>query len=479
MTVVVTQSSWSPRRAPSLLRAIARNSLYRNSFLLIANNALLGACGMVFWILASRWFSATDIGSTAAIIAATTLVSTAVGLGLPNVVLRYLAESTAPKQLVHVSCLLVASLGALAAAAWVFTPGLASVALDGLGSRWTALALVAIAVVFPAMNSIVEAAIVARRETQDVVKKNLFGSIVKLVVLPSALIFGAAGLLLAYLVSSIGAVGLALWLLQRRWNTEETAPISWRYAARTGVRELAPRVSFALGNHVGVLVAIVPTSLLPAIVLWRSGARSAAYTAIPMMIVAILNVIPSVTAQSLFAEIAADGSTPWRMARGALRAIYCVMVPAIVILIVGAPFVLSIFGREYTRAGTSALRWMAMAGIFASFNYVADAVLIARSRVAAYTLLNIAGTVCAFGFPIVGLVTGFTTHSTHGAPTSLTGFGVGWFLGQAGYAVSATLALRHCASDLVVTGGARGLVGGDDESESHQPLEELVCTTSH
>ncbi|HVM65024.1 MAG TPA: hypothetical protein VMU14_09200, partial [Acidimicrobiales bacterium] len=69
----------------------------------------------------------------------------------------------------------------------------------------------------------------------------------------------------------------------------------------------------------------------------------------------------------------------------------------------------------------------------ASFNYVADVALIARSRVAAYVAVNVGGTVAALGAPIALMSAGV------GAA------GLGWALGQFGYMIVAavTIAADH------------------------------------
>ena len=91
--------------------------------------------------------------------------------------------------------------------------------------------------------------------------------------------------------------------------------------------------------------------------------------------------------------------------------------------------VLSIFGPEYARNGTRCLQLLALSGLFAGFNYVADVVLNARKQVKRYVFLNAAGTVCAIAFPVA-----FMSHG-------LTGVGFGWLVGQVGYSLLAVATL--------------------------------------
>ena len=85
-----------------------------------------------------------------------------------------------------------------------------------------------------------------------------------------------------------------------------------------------------------------------------------------------------------------------------------------------------------TRAnGTRCLQLLALSGVFAGFNYVADVVLNARKQVKRYVFLNSAGTACAIGFPVLFMSQG------------LPGVGFGWLVGQVGYSLLAIAALTY------------------------------------
>jgi O-antigen/teichoic acid export membrane protein len=176
-------------------------------------------------------------------------------------------------------------------------------------------------------------------------------------------------------------------------------------------------------------VALLPTTVLPIIVLDQLGARQAAFFAMPLMIVALLNVIPSMASQSLFAEASADEASLRSQTRRTLLGVYAVLVPGVIALCLLAGPVLSIFGTDYARNGTRCLQLLAISGVFAGFNYVADTVLNARKQVKRYVFLNTAGTVCAIGFPVAFMGYG------------LTGVGVGWLVGQIGYSLIAVVTL--------------------------------------
>jgi len=443
-----------PRRADRLrsrAAGIVRDSLYRNSFFLMLNSGVTGLLGLAFWGLSSRLYPAHDVGSAAALISAAGFVATAATLGLPNTVMRFLARDPNPRRLVgHTSALVGATAVALALA-WVVIPGHLGAPLASVAHPWpVAVILIGAAVAGSAVGMIGDSAIIARRESQLVVGKNTVGSLVKLAALPLLVGLGAEGLFGAYAASTVVATAVALLLLwRRRWDGEgDPTGAPDADVARVG-GALAGRKVFAAGNHLATLVAIVPASTLTVVVADRLGATTAAYFAIPLLIVGFLNVIPSVTAQSLFAEVAADDeSSLVDHLRKALLAIYALALPAIVVLVAGAPLILSVFGAAYARHGAGCLRYLALAGLFASFNYVADVALVARSKVSGYVFLNVAGTVSAFGLPVLFMGSG------------LTSLGLGWLLGQVGYAALAVATLVVCYRPAAKTAAHRVATGG-------------------
>ena len=138
------------------------------------------------------------------------------------------------------------------------------------------------------------------------------------------------------------------------------------------------------------------------------------------------------TAQSLFAEMAAHPEELVEPIRKALRGVYIVTLPLALIPIVFAPSLLSLFGHDYSINGRDLLRWGAASSVFFCLNYVSDIVLLASKKVGAYVIANVIGT----GFVLLSLVVAIQ----HG----LGALGLGWFIGQGCYcAVSCTVLTRY------------------------------------
>ncbi len=77
----------------------------------------------------------------------------------------------------------------------------------------------------------------------------------------------------------------------------------------------------------------------------------------------------------------------------ALRGAYTVTLPGAAVLVDCAPYVLLVFGSQYSAHGSEFLRWSAASSLFYVFNYVCDVVLVAHHKVRAYILVNSVGAV--------------------------------------------------------------------------------------
>ena len=153
-------------------------------------------------------------------------------------------------------------------------------------------------------------------------------------------------------------------------------------------------------------------------VLAESGASQAAAFSIASLVAGFLNVIPATASQVLFAEASRTGITMGGQLRKAIRAIYGLLIPALLVMVVAAPLIMRIFGATYAAQGTNCLRILALSALLTGGTYLVDSMLIARDRTGAYLFMNGANAVLVLGCVGVAL--------QHG----ITGGAVGWALGQ-------------------------------------------------
>jgi len=367
---------------------------------MLGNSVGLAIFGFVFWLIATHIYSASAVGAYASIIAGTGLLSAVTSLGLPNTITRRIASAANPRQLIRLALAVTAVLGGVLCLVTVLLVGPHLPGELGLGQRGATGVLLTGVVIATAISTILDAALVATRATPALAIKNLVGSIIKLVVLVLLAGIGSAGLIVAYGIGiSLSAVlsGLALWRKLDRGG-ERVNP----------VRLLQSHLSATAGNYASMIMGILPSTVVPIEVLIILGPAATGRFAVAFTLAGFLNVIPSTVAQVLFAETSRQGVTVGVQLRKALRGTYGLLLPPLVLLAVGAPFALRLFGAAYALSATACLRVLLLSALFTGGTYLVDSILIARDRVAAYTFMNGANAALVLGCVAVLLPRGLT-----------------------------------------------------------------------
>ena len=201
-------------------------------------------------------------------------------------------------------------------------------------------------------------------------------------------------------------------------------------------------------------MGILPLSIVPLEVLAERGAAETARFAVAFLIAGFLNLVPATVAQVMFAEASRQGATLGRQLRKAIRGIYGLLLPAVLITVAAAPILLRIFGASYATAATGCLRVLAVSALPTGGAYLVDSILIARDRTAAYVFMN--GANAALVLVGVGIL----------LPRGLTAAAIGWALAQSASLILGIIVLgtgkagRHHPR---VTAPARGPAGDPAE----------------
>jgi len=413
-------------RTLSALRSILNDALYRGSLTLLLNMVATSAIGFVFWTLAAHTYPASTLGVFSGVTSGVGLLAAIAALGLPNTMIRHVVGAENPRELVVVAVTAIATVGTTLCLVTVLALGPHLSPALHLRQRGGMMLLVTVLVGFSAVSGTLDAGLVATRSSHVVLMKNLVGSIVKVGALLLLVRFRSSGLLISY--------GLGLVLS----TALSSVALFWRlHGKRAGFRSflmLRRYLSFTSGNYLATIMGILPLSIVPLEVLVVRGATETARFAVAFLLAGFLNLIPSTVAQVLFAEASRQGAPLGRQLRKAVRGVYGLLLPALVIMVAGAPLLLRLFGSAYATAATGCLRVLALSTLLTGGTYLVDSLLIARDRTAAYVFMNGANAALVLG--CVGVL----------LPRGLTAAAVGWALGQG---VSLVLGLVVLASGSV------------------------------
>ena len=215
--------------------------------------------------------------------------------------------------------------------------------------------LVTVLVVFTAVSGLLDAGLVATRSSHAVLIKNVAASIVKVVATALAgqlPIIGPADRLRSGTPGGHCARQYFTW------------PPGWRKPVGSGSFRILKRyLSITSANYIASIIGVLPVSIVPIEVLVIRGAAETGRFAVAFLIAGFLNFIPSTVAKSCLRRRRARECTLGVQLRKAIRGIYGLLLPVVVIVVVAAPLLLRIFGVAYAAAATGCLRVLALSAL--------------------------------------------------------------------------------------------------------------------
>ncbi|NYI08120.1 lipopolysaccharide biosynthesis protein [Allostreptomyces psammosilenae] len=339
--------------------------LLRNAYALMANTGATAVLGLAYWILAAHYYAPEDVGLGSALIAALKLLAGLAALNLSGFLNRFVPRAGRHTRRFIARTYLASGTAGLGvtvvflATAEHWGPGYAGLREWGAGV-WFAASVVAWCLftlqdgVFTALRSAVWVPI--DNAVYGVAK------LVLLVLLASAL--PGAGVFASWVLPVALSIGVCGALVFGR-----LAPRQERAAEADGRRDGRPPPTareirrFLLGDYTGALCLLAVTYLLPVLVAARFEPSVNAYFYVAWMVGGTVDLLGLNMAASLTVESSYDSRRLAVNARAALARMLRILVPLTVVLVVAAPWILSVFGPGYAASGSGLLRVLALAAL--------------------------------------------------------------------------------------------------------------------
>ena len=408
-------------RAVSLLRH-ASDPLLRNSFLLALNVVIGSTAGFVYWTLAARLYGTRDVGAAGAVTAMLPLVTTCASLGLAEMLVRHFAREANQARMLLRSTSVVVSVCGLLGSLWWLLAGDRS-PLREVSTDHYSLLLLLWAVIASGAGLLTTATMIAARRPDLVLVESSAGALVRIGSLVLLRDLGASGILASFALGASAAT-ITGWVL---------IAVIVRPRRDSGSNLSRDQRRFALVNWTTSLVSMTPRAAAATLIVWRAGTEVAAWVAIPLMMLPMLTIAPSVLGRSLFAEASSSPGDLHRMLRKAVVAALGFTGTGMLVVLVAAPTLLGLFGEEYVRESSTMLRLLAVAAVVAAPNYMLDVALNVSGHRREFLVTNLAGTTSL----LVSLVLL--------SPAGPNGIGAAWVVGQACYLLVATASWRACS----------------------------------
>ena len=339
----------------------ARAPLYRNAYALVLNTAATSGLGVVYWMLAARLYSADAVGLNSALISTMMFLVGLSELNLSNAMTRFIpVAGRSTRRLVRNALGVSFGLSILAGGVYVLGINVLSPAQSFLAdSPPVALAFMAATAVwcmFTQQDFILAG---LRHATWVTVKNALFGAAKIVLMAVFAAEFAQFGIFASWTLPTVAVVILVNWLIFRRLiPRHEASPV------REGLSISSGQVArYVAGDYAGALFALTVETLMPLVVIHQLTVEANAYFYLGWVIAYPLFQISVNMATSLTVEGASEPDKFGLYSRRILRHIMRLLLPAVAVGFIGAPFILGIFGPDYAAESTALLRLLCLAAI--------------------------------------------------------------------------------------------------------------------
>ncbi|WP_441248985.1 lipopolysaccharide biosynthesis protein [Kitasatospora sp. McL0602] len=337
---------------------LASEPLLRNGHLLAASSVVAAGLGSVFWVFATRWYSADDVGRSYAALSAVALLSAFGRFNLDNVLVRFLPAAGRHTRRLVLRCYLVsAAASALAAGVFLLIVPWVAPELTFLRGPVMAVSFVVAAAGF-SIFVLQDGALTGLRRPGWVLGENSIFAVAKAALLAlCAVVALTNGILVSWSGALVVAVAVTNLVLFR-----SAVPAHHR-ADRAGAPAPQRVARYATADYLGNLSGIAAASVLPLLVLDRLGAEQNAYYSLAFVMADTLYVAAFSMGSSLVVEAARTPEQLTALARRMLRHSGVLLLVAVALVVAGAPWILRLFGPGYAEHGTVTLRLMALSAL--------------------------------------------------------------------------------------------------------------------
>lgn len=410
----------------SALASHFRMPLYRNAYAWLISTGGSSALGIVYWVVAAHVYSAETVGINAALVSAMILLSGVSQLNLMSALVRFIPNAGGKTARLVAASYLVATTLALPVAGIAVVIAGRIPALDFLaGNSRLSFLFVASTVVWGVFG-LQDSVLTGLRATVWVPLENIVYGVLKIVLLwglaplsPDYGIFASWILPVLLLVIPINLLIFRRLIPEHvRATMHQVRSFQWRRLFR-----------YIGGNYLAWLFFLASTRLLPVFVVAIAGARHAAYFYMAWTVASSLRLVVVNMATSLTVEAAGDDRQLIQQSYRFLLNLLRLFVPAVTVIVLAAPLILGLAGRDYQENGVAVLRLLTLSVLPAVINswYVS----VARVRQQVGRIVAVEAGIAALGL----IASAILLHAL-----GIVGVGIAWLVGEG--AVAAAL-LAH------------------------------------
>lgn len=363
-------------------------------------------------MVVARFYSETEVGYSSAILSAINLLLLISLAGQGFSIVRFLSQSDKPRELINSSFTLSGLISLMAAVIFIAGLGFWSPALRFI-QRQVIFAITFIGITLIAIvSALTDSVFMARRKAGFVLLKTAIFSLLKI---PLPILF--ASFLHSFGVITSWGMALGISLAISLFLLIPKVEKNYRPMPTLRMPNVKYISKYAFGSYIANLMAAAPVMVLPIMVLNLLGTKSNAYFYVASQIAHLLSAIPWSVSQSLFAE---GSSSEGTMRQNIVRAIkfnFLLVIPALIVLLVTAKWLLLTFGQSYAENALNLLRLLSLTCLPLAIFSVYTSLLRVQDRLVELVIIR------TF-FAISSLALSFTLLPHYGM---VIGIGCVWF----------------------------------------------------
>lgn len=333
----------------------------RDGLALVLSSGLTAGVGVAYWAVAARTADLETVGRNATLLSAMMLIGGGAHLNMTHALLRFVpVAGTAARRLVLGGYLVAAVLSSLVGGVFALGASIwAPEAVETLGAGRLVVFFMLACPVW-ALFTVQDYVLTAVSRAWFVPVENTVFAVLKVALLLAAVsVTTDVGIALSWVVATaLIVLAVNAWLVVRvlpahgRERAADAEPITIGAVGR-----------FVRGDYAGAVFWQAAMTGMTVFVGARLGGEQAAVWNIVWQIGLSLFLVASGMGQSMIAHGAADPGRVDSARRAMVTRSLTLIVPAVCVLVVTAPWVLQVFGQQYRDAGAATLGLVALAAV--------------------------------------------------------------------------------------------------------------------
>jgi O-antigen/teichoic acid export membrane protein len=406
-------------------RAVVRDPMLVNSWLMLTTMAMMAAAGSVFWVIAARLRPAAEVGLAGSMVTIAESLALFAQLGLNITLIRTLPRSDRKASDVTIATFVVGGTGFVLATVYGLLLPVTSPRLHAEINLPFTVFVFAVLTAASAVNQLTDGVFLAINRLWSNLRINgvLLGC--TKVALPFAFAgAGAIGLYSAVGLAAAIAAAASLTSIHRHQPDRPSLKAS---------RQLRESRRFAGAGYTANVLYFLPQLVFPVLVVNARGPSESAVYFISFQIVTLLNAVVYAVCNSMYAD--SERAPHQRRHAAAKGGVTTAVATSLGVLMLwfAAPILLSVFGPEYADHGTATLRILTLGTLGVACNYWAAMRLRMAHHLPSMVSVQLFTTVVMVGLAV--------TLGHRGVEWVAASWGVGQLVGGlVGYVVSRTVA---------------------------------------